>query len=190
MKSPKTFVDANVRNSRTWRMMICCIFYTVAFLYNPRKLAVCLIWPCTVVVASTACCVCVDQKFFYWFDCAVVGSARSLFDLYHVLVLQDRMQFGFKPTGHNRHHNMGDFTVPDFFWSYHRLWCCLFLLGMLCWGIWMAGHKRSTIIAGRDDKVVRQSPEWESNGQQLRERSWIKQGIRIDTDQSDGRSII
>lgn len=33
----------------------------------------------------------------------------------------------------------------------------------------MAGHKRSTIIAGRDDKVVQQSPEWESNGQQLRE---------------------
>lgn len=32
MKSLKTFVDANVRNSRTWRMMICCIFYTVAFL--------------------------------------------------------------------------------------------------------------------------------------------------------------
>jgi hypothetical protein len=95
-------------------MMICCIFYTVAFLYNPIGSWPSVLLPCTVVVASTACCVCVDQNFSIDLIVQLLGP-RSLFDLYHLLVLQDRMQFGFQPTGHNRHHNMGDFTALDFF---------------------------------------------------------------------------
>jgi hypothetical protein len=58
--------------------------------------------------------VCVVQNFSIDLIVQLLGQ-RSLFDLYHLLVLQDRMQFGFKPTGYNRHNNMGDFTAPDFF---------------------------------------------------------------------------